>query len=55
MIVSDVDAHHERAAAAGAEIVLSPADQDHGGRFYACRDPDGSLLNFGNYNPWEST
>ena len=53
VIVSDVDAHHKRAAAAGAEIVMPPAEQDHGGRFYACRDPEGNLWNFGSYDPWD--
>ena len=54
IIVSDVDAHHARATAAGARIVMPPADQDHGGRFYCCRDPEGNLWNFGSYDPWES-
>ena len=54
IVVSDVDAHHARAAAAGAEIVLAPKDQDHGGRLYSCRDPEGNLWNFGSYDPWET-
>ena len=32
VVVDDVDAHHARAAAAGAEIVQPPEDQDYGGR-----------------------
>ena len=52
IIVHDVDAHHARAAAAGAEIVMPPADQDYGGRLYSCRDPEGHLWSFGSYNPW---
>ena len=52
VIVEDVDAHCARARAAGAEIVIEPADQDHGGRFYACRDPEQHLWNFGSYDPW---
>ena len=54
IIISDVDAHHARAAAAGARIIMPPEDQDHGGRFYSCRDPEGNLWNFGSYDPWES-
>lgn len=53
IIVEDVDGHHARAVAAGAEIVLPPADQDYGGRLYSCRDPEGNLWNFGSYDPWE--
>ena len=39
--VADVDAHCERARAAGAEIVDEPADQDYGDRRYHARDPEG--------------
>ena len=52
IVVPDVDAHHERAKAAGATIEMPPEDQEHGGRFYACRDPEGNLWNFGSYDPW---
>lgn len=54
IIVSDVDAHHAVASAAGATIVMAPEDQDYGGRLYSCRDPEGNLWNFGSYNPWAS-
>lgn len=53
VIVDDADAHHARALAAGAEIVMAPADQAYGGRSYACRDPEGHVWNFGSYDPWE--
>lgn len=51
-IVADVDAHHARAAAAGAEVVYGPEDQEYGGRLYSCRDPEGHLWSFGSYDPW---
>ena len=54
IVVADADAHYERAVAAGAEIVLDIEDQDHGGRAYSCRDPEGHLWNFGTYNPWQA-
>ena len=53
VIVDDVDAHHARAAAAGARVTMPPEDQDYGGRLYSCRDPEGNLWNFGSYDPWE--
>ena len=53
IIVPDVDAHHARAVAAGATIVMEPEDQHYGGRLYACRDPEGNLWNFGSYDPWD--
>lgn len=49
--VDDVDAHHERARAAGAEIVREPEDQDYGSREYAVRDPEGHVWSFGTYRP----
>ena len=39
--VDDVDAHFERAKAAGAEIAAEPADQEYGDRRYDARDPEG--------------
>ena len=39
--VDDVDAHHARAKAAGAEIREEPADQEYGERRYTARDPEG--------------
>ena len=39
--VDDVDAHYERARAAGAEISEEPADQEYGDRRYTARDPEG--------------
>ncbi|MGF1613421.1 MAG: VOC family protein [Gammaproteobacteria bacterium] len=53
IVVEDVDQHYKRAVAAGAEIVMSPKDEDYGGRDYSCRDPEGYLWNFGSYDPWK--
>lgn len=52
IIVADADAHHERARAAGAKILLELVDQDYGGRGYTCADPEGHVWNFGTYDPW---
>lgn len=52
VIVADADAHCARAKAAGAKIVRDIQDEDHGGRAYSCRDPEGHLWNFGTYDPW---
>ncbi len=53
VIVENVDSHCEQAKSAGAIMVMEPADQPHGGRFYSCRDIEGHLWNFGTYDPWE--
>jgi uncharacterized glyoxalase superfamily protein PhnB len=49
--VEDPDALHERAKAAGAEVVMEPMDTDYGSRDFAIRDPEGNLWNFGTYRP----
>ena len=41
--VADVDAHHERARAAGADVLYEPRDEDYGQREYGVRDPEGHL------------
>jgi uncharacterized glyoxalase superfamily protein PhnB len=51
VVVDDPDAHHDRAQAAGAEIVMELSDMDYGSRDYAARDPEGNLWNFGTYAP----
>jgi uncharacterized glyoxalase superfamily protein PhnB len=46
-----VDAHHDRAVAAGAEVVMGPVDQPYGSREYVVRDPEGNLWCVGSYRP----
>ena len=46
VVVDDVDAHCERAKAAGAEIVAEPTDQPYGDRRYDAVDPEGHLWFF---------
>lgn len=51
VVVDDPDAHHERARAAGVEMVMEPTDQPYGSREYAARDPEGNVWCFGTYQP----
>lgn len=51
VIVEDVDSHHERAAAAGAQIVYPPEDTEFGTRRYRALDPEGYEWSFGTYDP----
>jgi uncharacterized glyoxalase superfamily protein PhnB len=46
-----VDAHHDRAVAAGAEVVMELVDQPYGSREYAVRDPEGNIWSVGSYRP----
>jgi len=51
LAVDDPDGHHDRAVAAGADIVMGLTDQDYGSREYAARDSEGNLWCFGTYRP----
>lgn len=42
-IDSDVDAHCERARAAGMHVFAEPQDQFFGDRTYRCKDPEGHI------------
>jgi uncharacterized glyoxalase superfamily protein PhnB len=52
VVVDDADALHDRAVAAGADVVMALTDQDYGSRDFAVRDPEGNLWSFGTYDPW---
>ena len=54
VVVDDPNAHQERAAAAGAEIVRPLEDMEYGSREYSARDPEGHLWSFGTYDPFGS-
>ncbi len=49
VVADDIDALHERAAKAGAEILEGPSDTDYGSRDFRARDPEGNLWSFGTY------
>jgi uncharacterized glyoxalase superfamily protein PhnB len=49
--VDDVDAHHARAVAAGAEVIMPLTDQPYGSREYGARDLEGNPWSFGTYRP----
>jgi len=52
VVVADCAAHYARARAAGAQIVDELESKDYGGSGYSCRDPEGHLWSFGDYDPW---
>lgn len=54
IVVSDIDMHYSRAVSRGAIIVVEIRDENYGGRVYSCRDPQGHLWNFGDYDPWHT-
>lgn len=51
VVVDDVEAHYQRAKAAGAEILRPLADTDYGAKEYSARDLEGRLWSFGTYRP----
>lgn len=50
VVVSDPDAHRDRARSAGAEV-SELTDQDYGSRDYSATDPEGNSWSFGTYDP----
>lgn len=51
LVVTDPDARHGRAVAAGADVVHGPVDQPYGSREIAVRDPEGNIWSLGTYRP----
>ena len=49
--VDDITAHHDRAKAAGAEIIMELEESEHGSREYMARDLEGHVWSFGSYAP----
>ena len=49
VVTTDPDALHDRAVAAGAEVVQPLHDTDYGSREFVVRDPEGNLWSFGTY------
>ncbi len=48
---AEVDAHHARAASAGARVLTPPHDTAYGARSYSAQDSEGYLWTFGTYRP----
>jgi len=49
VVADDIDALHDRAVKAGAEIIRAPHTTDYGSHDFAARDPEGNLWSFGTY------
>jgi uncharacterized glyoxalase superfamily protein PhnB len=49
VVTAEPDAVHERAVAAGAEIVRPLEEQEYGSRDFSVRDPEGNIWSFGTY------
>jgi uncharacterized glyoxalase superfamily protein PhnB len=52
--VPDPDAHYAQALAEGAEILVAIETKPYGGRSYVCKDPEGYVWAFSNYDAWAS-
>lgn len=51
VVADDIAALHDRAVAAGAEIVYPLTDQDYGSRDFSAKDSWGNVWSFGTYRP----
>ena len=50
--VPNPDAHYDIAKRHGADILVPIEDKPYGGRGYTCRDIEGHVWAFGNYDAW---
>jgi len=53
LYVDDIKAYFAEVSTKGVEIVLPYKEEPHGTGF-TCRDLEGHLWSFGDYNPWNS-
>lgn len=49
---SEMDSYYNNAKKNGAEILTALREEEYGGRYYSCKDPEGYLWSFGSYNPY---
>lgn len=49
--LDEIDSVYERAAAAGAEVLMEPTDQDYGSRDFVAKDHEGNVWCFGTFQP----
>jgi uncharacterized glyoxalase superfamily protein PhnB len=49
VVTDHPDDVHDRAVAAGAELVQPLRDEDYGSRGFTVSDPEGNLWSFGTY------
>lgn len=49
LVTADPDGVHDRAVAAGAEIVMELHETDYGDRGFSARDPEGNVWSVGRY------
>ncbi len=54
IVVSDADAAHARAVAAGAVVTRPLQDTPYGSREFAVKDPEGNTWSAGTYDPWKA-
>ncbi len=52
VFVASADEHFERSFTEGAEILIPIENKAYGGRGYTCKDPEGYVWAFGNYDAW---
>lgn len=52
LVVSDCDPIYASSKAAGAEMIFDLEVMDYGGKAFTCRDPEGHIWSFGEYDPW---
>ena len=52
LVVNDIDELYQHVTQAGTEIISELVEQEYGGKYFSCRDPEGHIWNIGDYDPW---
>ena len=52
LVVKDIDELYQHVVQTGTEIISELVEQTYGGKYFACRDPEGHIWNIGDYDPW---
>ena len=50
--IEDIEGHYEFAKKQGADILVHLREEEYGGKFYMCKDPEGHIWSFGSYDPF---
>ena len=51
--IPKIEEHYKQILNKKVEVVLPMTEEPHG-KGFTCRDPEGYLWSFGNYNPWDN-
>lgn len=49
--IEEIEAHYNNAVEQNADILIPLREEEYGGKYYLCKDPEGYLWSIGSYDP----